>query len=110
MWVAPKSSAAFCLNSTGSTATMFRAPTILAPCTAFMPTPPTPTTTTVSPGMTSARYTAEPQPVATPHDTRATTPSGRSVSTFTSDASWHTPCSAKVPSLDITLSGRPSRW
>ena len=72
VWVAPKSRAAFCLNSTGSTATMFRAPTILAPCTALMPTPPTPTTTTVSPGMTSARYTAEPQPVATPQDTRAT--------------------------------------
>ena len=55
VWVAPKSRADFCLNSTGSTATMLRAPTIRAPCTAFMPTPPTPTTTTVSPGMTSAR-------------------------------------------------------
>ena len=54
-WVAPKSSAAFCLNSTGSTATTFLAPAMRAPCTAFMPTPPTPTTTTVSPGSTSAR-------------------------------------------------------
>ena len=81
VWVAPKSRAAFCLNSTGSTATMFLAPTMCAPCTALMPTPPTPTTTTVSPGMTSARYTAEPQPVVTPHETRATTSSGRSGST-----------------------------
>ena len=46
------------------------APASLAPCTAFMPMPPTPTTTTVSPGARPARSTAEPQPVATPHDTR----------------------------------------
>ena len=75
-----------------------------------MPTPPTPTTTTVSPGSTSARYTAEPQPVVTPHETSATTFSGRSGSTLTSEASWTTPCSAKVPSLDMMLSGRPSTW
>ena len=54
-WVAPRSSAAFCFISTGSTATMSRAPAIRAPCTALIPMPPTPTTTTVSPGCTSAR-------------------------------------------------------
>ena len=74
-----------------------------------MPTPPTPTTTTVSPGMTSARYTADPQPVVTPHDTRATTPNGTSGSTGTSDASWATLCSAKVPSLAMTLRSWPLR-
>ena len=79
-----------------------------APCTAFIPTPPTPTTTTTSPWATSARYTAEPHPVVTPHDTRATTGRGNSGSTFTRDASWTTPYSEKVPSLDITLSGLPS--
>ncbi len=55
LWVAPKSRAAFCLNSTGSTAMTCLAPTMAAPWTALMPTPPTPITTTVSPGLTSAR-------------------------------------------------------
>jgi len=36
-------------------------------------------------------YTAEPQPVVTPHETRATTGRGYSWPTFTSDASWTTP-------------------
>ena len=53
-WVAPNTCACSRLNSTGSTATTWRAPAIAAPCTAFMPTPPQPTTTTVSPGCTSA--------------------------------------------------------
>ena len=52
--VAPNTWACSRLNSTGSTATTWRAPAIAAPCTAFMPTPPQPTTTTVSPGCTSA--------------------------------------------------------
>ena len=60
--------------------------------------------------MTSARYTAEPQPVVTPHDTRATTLSGRSGSTFTSEASWTTLCSANVPTLAMTLRSWPLRW
>ena len=58
--VAP-SSIAFCrLNSTGSIAMMFRAPAIRAPCTALMPMPPMPMTTTVSPALTSAVRTALP--------------------------------------------------
>ena len=70
--VAPNSIAFSRLNSSGSTATTRLAPAILAPCTAFMPMPPMPTTTTVSPTCTSARRVAEPQPVATPHDTSDT--------------------------------------
>ena len=90
MWVAPNSIAFSRLNSTGSTAITWRAPAIAAPCTALMPMPPMPTTTTVSPGATSARLVAEPQPVATPHDTRATASNGRSGSTLmTCDSATH---------------------
>ena len=64
-----------------------------------MPMPPMPTTTTVSPGATSARLVAEPQPVATPHDTRATASNGRSGSTLmTCDSATHE-WFANVPSL-----------
>ena len=60
VWVAPNSMAFSRLNSIGSTATTFLAPASLAPCTALVPMPPMPTTTTVSPGFTPARSTAEP--------------------------------------------------
>ncbi len=66
VWVAPNSIAFSRLNSTGSTAITRLAPAILAPCTALIPMPPMPTTTTVSPGSIAARLAAEPQPVATP--------------------------------------------
>jgi hypothetical protein len=48
------------LNSTGSIATMFRAPAMRVPCTALTPTPPTPITTTVSPARVSPVRTALP--------------------------------------------------
>ena len=51
--VAPNSIACSRLNSTGSMAMTFLPPAYLAPCTAFMPTPPVPKITTVSPGRTS---------------------------------------------------------
>ena len=54
VWVAPNTCACSRLNSTGSTAITFAAPAMAAPCTAFMPTPPQPTITTVSPDFTSA--------------------------------------------------------
>jgi len=50
--VAPSSFACSRRYSNGSTATMTSAPAIRAPCTALEPTPPVPTTTTVSPGPT----------------------------------------------------------
>ena len=70
--------------------------------------PPIPTTTTVSPGCVSARFVAEPQPVATPHDTSATQSSGKSFSTLISDASATVANSENVPSFAISLTERPS--
>ena len=105
VWVAPSSIAFSRLNSTGSTAMTRLAPAMAAPCTALMPMPPMPTTTTVSPGRTSARLVAEPQPVATPQDTRATASSGRSVSTLMTEASATQEYSANVPSLAISFTG-----
>jgi hypothetical protein len=40
----------------------------------------------------------------TPHDTSATAVAGRSLSTFTAEASLITLCSEKVPSFASTLS------
>ncbi|AJK79000.1 hypothetical protein PICSAR240_00631 [Mycobacterium avium subsp. paratuberculosis] len=58
--VAPNRSADFCLNSTGSTATICAAPLIRAPWMAPVPMPPAPITTTASPPRTPARLAAEP--------------------------------------------------
>jgi len=52
--VAPNCMAFSRLNSTGSMAMTRLAPANFAPCTAFAPMPPIPTTHTVSPGWTSA--------------------------------------------------------
>ncbi len=60
LWVAPNPRADFCLNSTGSTAMICAAPLMRAPWTAPVPMPPTPMTTTVSPVLTLARFSAEP--------------------------------------------------
>ena len=54
MCVAPNFPACSRLNGEGSTAMIRVAPASRAPCTAFAPTPPIPSTTTVSPGWTSA--------------------------------------------------------
>ena len=43
-----------------------------------MPIPPTPMTTTTSPGVTSAELTAEPHPVPTPQPVRHATSRGTS--------------------------------
>ena len=59
-WVAPNFSAASRFHSTGSMTKMWRAPALTAPCSADMPTPPTPTTATSCPGRMSAVRTAEP--------------------------------------------------
>ena len=96
-WVAPRAMACSRLNSTGSMAMIRWAPATRAPCTALMPMPPTPITATLSPGLVPARSVAEPKPVATPQDTRATTSNGRSGSTLMSEASFTRMCSEKVP-------------
>ncbi len=54
VWVAPNFWAVSRLNSTGSMAKIRSAPARRAPCTAAEPSPPTPTTATLSPGRTSA--------------------------------------------------------
>ena len=54
VWVAPNFWAVSRLNSTGSMAKIRSAPARRAPCTAADPSPPTPTTATLSPGRTSA--------------------------------------------------------
>ena len=106
--MAPNSIAFSRLNSSGSTAITRLAPAIAAPCTALIPMPPMPTTTTVSPGRTSARVVAEPQPVATPQETRATASSGRSSSTLISEFSATQAWLANVPSLANIVIDVPS--
>ena len=110
VWVAPNSIAFSRLNSTGSTAMIRVAPAMRAPCTALMPMPPMPTTTTVSPAVTPPRLAADPQPVATPQLTSATHSSGRSSSTLMSDCSATTACSENVPTLAINVTPSPSMW
>ena len=95
-WVAPSDSAVSRLNSTGSTAITCVAPTCEAPCTALMPMPPMPMMMTVWPGLASAAFTTEPQPVPTPQPTRHAFSSGRSLSTFTHDATSTTVSSQNV--------------
>src|ERR1700758_922593 len=96
--VAPKILAESRLDSTGSTATTYFAPTARAPCRAFIPTPPAPTTTTVSPGSVPADTVAEPQPVLTPQDTTAAAWNGIVSSILMTDLSDSTAYSANVPS------------
>ena len=60
-----------------------------------------PTTATVSPGCTSAAYTAEPQPVTTPQPSRQALSSGRSLSILMQLASCTTVWWAKVPSAPM---------
>ena len=84
-----------------------RAPATRAPCTALMPTPPTPSTATVSPGRTPARLTAEPNPVATPQETRATAGHGMSGSTLTTEDSASSCRSENAPSCENRATGSP---
>ena len=85
--VAPSSIAFSRLDSIGSTAMMCFAPAMRAPCTALMPIAADADDDDGVARCVSARFTAEPQPVATPHDTSATASSGRSSSTLMTDAS-----------------------
>src|SRR5258706_12357912 len=110
VWVAPKTCACSRLNSTGSTAITCRAPDNVAPCTAFMPTPPQPMTTTDSPCMTPAAYTAEPQPVVTPQPTSAALSSGMSGSILMHDDSAQTVYSPNVPMQHIKPRSLPWAW
>src|ERR1700761_255056 len=108
--VAPNLSADSRLNSTGSTAMTYRAPAIDAPCSALCPTPPTPYTMVVSPGLTSPAFTAEPKPVGTPHDTSAASSSGMSSSIFTTEASDNTARWENVPRRHICPKSVVPSW
>src|ERR1700757_209553 len=109
-WVAPNSRERSRLNSTGSIAMMLRAPAILAPCTALMPTPPTPITATVSPALASPVRTTLPYPVVTPHPSSAALSSGTPSSTLTTEAIGTTVYSEKVPTSSNWLTSRPRAW
>ena len=100
-WVAPSSMAFSRLFSSGSMAMTFLAPACRAPWTALMPMPPTPKITAVSPALSAAELTAEPQPVGTPQPTRTALSSGRSSSTLTHEVWLMTPYWLKVPSMHM---------
>src|SRR5207253_2384111 len=72
------------------------------------PTPPQPRTAPVEPGLTFAVLSAAPTPVVTPHPMSASCASGRSVSTFTTDASSTVITSANVPRPVMQKYGLPS--
>ena len=80
--VAPSSRASSSFTGSMSIATMRLAAAIAAPCTMFRPTPPQPTTATVSPGRTFAVLSTAPTPVMTAQPISASSISGRSSSTL----------------------------
>ena len=99
--MAPKRFVRLSLTGAGSTTTTREAPAIDAPMTALVPMPPAPTTTTVSPGATSAIFVADPYPVGTPQESRETYSSGTSSRIFTACDSWTVTYGEKVPSSAI---------
>ena len=80
-----------------------------APWMAPEPTPPQPATTTVSPGFTFARSTADPKPVAMPQLISAAAFMLSHGLMRTSEFSWHTISSAKVPSWAMRFRFSPPR-
>src|ERR1700751_5364609 len=108
--VAPNSIACSRLNSAGSIAMMCLPPAYLAPCTAFMPTPPVPKITTVSPGRTSPALVAEQNPVVTPQLTSAASSNGTSSSIFTQDHSDSTGYWANEPTTHIPPRSSSPSW
>ena len=104
--VAPNSMAFSRLFSSGSMAKIRLAPASLAPWMALAPMPPTPTTTTLSPGCTSAAYTDDPQPVTTPQPSRQARSSGTSSSILMQLASLTTVWWPNVPSRHMS----PRSW
>ena len=109
-WVAPICLAFSILKGRGSTAMIWRAPARRAPWMAPEPTPPQPMTTTVSPGLTLARSTAEPNPVEIPQLIRAAARRDTPGSILTSEASLASTVSENVPSWVIRFTFWPSRW
>src|SRR6266513_1616054 len=65
---------------------------------------------TVSPGVTSAAYTAEPQPVGTPQPTRTAVSRSMSSSTFTHEVSEIVDHWEKVPSMHMPPRSLSPLW
>ena len=72
------------------------------------PTPPAPTTTTLSPSRMFAVFTAAPNPVRTPHPINAAIWKGTSSGIFTQEIAGTTVSSEKVPAADICATAVPS--
>ena len=79
-----------------------------APWITDWPTPPHPITATLEPGNTPAVFSTAPSPVVTPQPSRASSSSGRSVSTATTDASSTTIASPNVPQPQRATADWPS--
>ena len=78
-----------------------------APWTTLSPTPPQPTTATVSPGRMSAVLRAAPVPVSTPQPSRAATVRSRSSGILTTPSAGTMVTSENVPDAAIWRSGCP---
>ena len=104
--VAPSFIASSRLSATGSTAITLPAPAIFAALIAASPTPPQPTTHTVSPGTTRAALKIAPAPVVTAQPRIAARSSGISGSIRTQACSWTSICSAYALRFSICATGR----
>jgi hypothetical protein len=94
-----------------STAMIRSAPARRAPVTAESPTPPSPTTSTVSPGWAPAAFWAAPTPVRMAQPSRAASSRGTSFGRGTTAVAAQTTSSAIAPRPRQASNGEPSaRW
>ena len=107
MAVAPNSLAIWSLVSFMSMAMISPAPLMRAPWITLRPTPPQPTTATVSPFLMSAVFMAAPVPVSTPQPMRAATRMSTSSGIFTAPMAGTMLTSENVPDAAIWNSGAP---
>lgn len=107
MSVAPNLRAKSNVAGWTSTPTIRAAPDSRAPSMTLSPTPPSPTTATVSPRRTCAVLIAAPAPVMTPRPRTAARGIGPSSGTWASWFSCASTRSAKAPSPHIWTAGAP---
>ena len=103
--VAPDTNAVVSLAGLVSTAITCAAPATTLPWIAAAPTPPTPNTTTSSPGRTRPTRIAAPRPVVPPQDRRHAVDRSTSSSTFTHAAASQTVYWLKHPSREAVPTG-----
>ena len=99
--VAPNCLASASLVSFMSTAMISPAPAMRAPWITLRPTPPQPTTATVSPFLIEAVFNAAPVPVSTPQPMSAATFMSRSSGIFTQPMAGTIETSENVPDAAI---------